>query len=217
MGSPATFSDLQAAIISLGQDDSLEYAAYVPTAIGLAEDRLFKLVDLDFSKEDTITTTLNNPLVVKPADYHVGHNLYILVSGERTRLTKKTEDFLKDYWPSTVENGIPKYYADQDATYFRLAPTPNGAYFLTAEYEFRPTYLSDSNQTNIWTNRYPDVLFYAAMSAMCEWQRDPERKNEYEAKISEFISTVQKDTDRATRDDATNVHNPDGGRNRKSV
>lgn len=217
MGSPTTFSDLQAAIIAMGQDASSEYAAYIPTAIGLAEDRLFKLIDLDFSKEEQLSAVLNNPLVVKPADYHLGHNLYLIVSGERRRLVKKTEDFLKDYWPSTVDNEIPKYYADQDSTYFRLAPTPNAAYNIIVEYEYKPSYLSDSNTTNIWTQRYPDVLFYAAMSAMCEFQRDPERKSEYEAKISEFISTVQKDTDRAVRDDATNVNNPLGGRNRKSV
>jgi hypothetical protein len=217
MGSPSNYTDLYNAIIGLGQDESSEYAAYVPTAIGLAQDRLFKLVDYDFSKEGTINTTSATATVAKPADYHVGHNMYLVSGGMRTRLIKKTEDFLKDYWPSTTATDVPKYYADQDNTNFRFAPTPNAAYPILVEYEFRPSYLTSSNQTNVWTSRYPDLLFYAAMSAICELQRDSERKAEYEARIQEYMATVQKDTDRATRDDATDVNNPDGGRNRKSV
>lgn len=215
---PINYTDLVTQTIVLGIDSSSEFADYVPVAIGLAEDRMFMVVDIDLSKDATVVTINGNALVTKPADYRVGHNAYLIdTNGNRVGLTKKTQDYLLDYWPSTTLKAQPKYYADQDLANFRFAPTPDAVYTIALEYEFRPTRLSVSNQTNVWTDRYPSLLFYMTQSAMCEWARDETRKAEYEQKIMEMLQPIQVDTDRFSRDDATNQHNPDGGRNRKSV
>lgn len=201
MTSPASYSELTSAIIALAEDDSDEFEAYLPTAIGLAEDRLFREVDIDFSKTDTITTSNTVDTVAKPSDYRVGHNLYVTVSGSKVRLLKRTEDFLYDYWPSTSSTGTPKYYAEKDVDYFLLKPTPNATLTITVEYEFKPLPLSDSNTTNLWTDLYPDLLFYAAMSNICEWQKDPERKAEWEAKLQGGLNSVNNEGRRSRQED----------------
>jgi hypothetical protein len=213
MASPTTYDDLVTAVIAAAEDDSAEFAGYLPTAIGLAEDRVFKESDIDFSSEATLTTTITQSTLAKPTGHRITHNLYLTVSGSRRRLIKKTEDFLRQYWPSTSATDVPKYYADKDDLTWLLAPTPNGSYTVTAEVILKPTYLSDANQTNKLITLAPDALFYASMSAMCDWMQDPDAKQRWESDYNGAISFVNNEGRRARQDDNTHTNNPEGGRN----
>lgn len=210
-----TYDDLVTLAQQLAEDTSSEFLTYLPTAIQLAEDRLFRIMDINFSKEGILTTSNNQRDVTKPSDYRVTHDVYIEISGERQRLINKTEDFIKDYWPSLSETSVPKYYADKDLLTWMLAPTPNGVYNLYVEYEGPPTPLSPSNQTNVFIDMYPDVLTYAVMSNVCEWMKDDERKGVWEEKLAEALASTNNEGERQRHDDNTNVNNPIGGKNTK--
>lgn len=213
MPSPSTYADLITAITDMAEDDTAEFLAYIPTAIGLAEDRLFRNLDFDFSNTSTTTTTGSSNELLKPSGHRLTHNLYLTVSDEKMRLKKKTEDFIYSYWPNSATTGVPKYYADKDNATWLLAPTPAGAYTITYEIIKKPTPLSPSNTTNIFTEYFPDSLFYATMSVMCEYMKDGDRKAEWEQKYSDAVNTANNEGRRYRQDDDTNNNNLQGGRN----
>jgi hypothetical protein len=213
MASPSTYSELVSAVIDMAEDDTTEFGSFLPTAIGLAEDRLFRNLDFDFSNTTTVTTTNGNNEVTKPAGHRVTHNLYVTVAGEKIRLKKKTEDFIYSYWPNSSTTGTPKYYGDKDNSTWILAPTPDSTLTITCEIIKKPTALSGSNATNLFTDYFPDALFYATMSVMCEYMKDPERKAEWEQKYSDSVNTANNEGRRYRQDDDTNNNNLQGGRN----
>lgn len=208
-----TYTQLLNDCIAEAEDTTLEFAAYFPRALNNAEERLYRLLDIDFSEETTLSSALDTVSISKPANHRVTHNLYLLSGGEQLRLIKKTKSFLKDYWPSTTLNGTPKYYAEDDNNFY-LAPTPDGVYQLPLEYEARPVSLSPSNQTNVLTNKYPDLLFYATMSNLSGFMKDPDAQNRHEAKITEALATVDNEGRRMRQDDK--VATVPVGRNTKS-
>lgn len=210
---PTTYNQLLADCITTAEDTTTEFLAYFPRALDVAEERLYRLLDLDFSTEATISSTLGGVTLAKPANHRVTHNLYLVNSGERLRLVKKTKSFLRDYWPSLTENDVPKYYAEDDDLYY-LSPTPNAVYSLLCEFEAKPTALSVLNQTNVLTDKYSDLLFYATMSNLAEFMKDEARQATYEAKLTEGLSTADNEGRRLRMDDNTNVNQ--SGRNTKT-
>ena len=66
--------------------------------------------------------------------------------------------------PSTA-NGLPKYYANWDANFWVVAPTPDATYEITLAYVKQPTSLTDASVSGSGTyisNKYQDLLLYAA-------------------------------------------------------
>lgn len=213
---PTSYANLKLIIQELAEDDSQEFIDYIPTAVYLAEERLYRLVDHDFTKEDTSKSlAVNNKTLVKPTDHRVTNNLYITVSGELVRLIHKSESFLRDYWPSTTDTGVPKYYGNKSDTQWRVVPTADGSYNVTIDYEAQPEVLSDSNTTNIYITKYPDLILYASLSAVAEWMRDTEFKQEWENKLQEALGSTNVEGVRERRDDNAHVFNPEGGLNSK--
>lgn len=215
MSAPNTYTRLRNTIITVCEDQTAEFLAYIPIAINTAESRLFRLMDINWTTSIQLTTFAGSPTLNKPSAHRATRHLYINTDGNRQRLIKKTRDYVRDYWPSTTELGIPKYYADDTETVWLLAPTPNGSYIVEISYEALPTPLSTTNETNIISQKYPDLLFYAAMSNMCEWMKDVERKAEWEEKLREALASVNREGERNRMDDNTHVFNPEGGLNTK--
>jgi len=206
MASPTTYPLLVTAITDMAEDDSAEFLAFIPTAINMAEDRLFRELDINFSKEadPVLTCTPSNPVVTKPTDLRITTSISVVVSGERIPLVKRADDFLSDYWPNDSVTDIPKYYADRDILTWRLAPTPSSNYQLQVMYDYKPEYLTPVNTTNIFVDRYPDMMFYATMVNICEYMKDTERKQEWDARFQDAVRTVNEEGIRTTKED-----NPD--------
>ena len=67
--------------------------------------------------------------------------------------------------PSTA-NGLPKYYANWDANFWVVAPTPDATYEITLAYMKQPVSLTDATKSGSGTymsNKYQDLLLYAAL------------------------------------------------------
>ena len=191
MTSPNTYDLLVQAVIDISEDDSSEFSSFIPTAINMAEDRLFRELNINYSVvTNSVTCTPGNQLVNKPSDLRVTTGLFVIVANETIPLIKRGDEFCSDYWPNAAITSVPKYYADRDIAQWRVVPTPNASYNLQAQYEAKPAYLSSSNQSNVYTERYADMIFYASMVNMCEFMKDTERKGEWDQRLQEAIQTV---------------------------
>ena len=67
--------------------------------------------------------------------------------------------------PGTA-SGVPKYYANWDANFWIVAPTPNANYEITLAYVKQPDTLTSGTPSTAGTylsNKYQDLLLYAAL------------------------------------------------------
>lgn len=205
-----TYNTLVSAVVEAMEDDGTEFAAYIPTAIGLAESRLEKQVDTDgIVVVTTVTAVTGQYIVPKPAGYRFMKDLELYDGGAVTGLKKKVNSFLRDYWPNPTATSTPAFYADYDKNNIMLAPTPDSTVTLWLTHGARPTKLSAGNQTNYFTNELPDALFYATMSNMAEFMKSWSTIPVWEQKYLDAIKGVNNEGRRARRDDDTTpVKNP---------
>jgi hypothetical protein len=90
----------------------------------------------------------------------------------RVPVERRSEAYLRDYWPTPSTVGTPLYYALLDQATALLAPTPSGAFNVELSYTFRPAPLSAANTTTWLASNCPDLLLYAALVAYAGFQRD---------------------------------------------
>lgn len=165
------YTTLVQAIKDEAEDDGTEFTSFIPVAIDLVEEKLFRELDLpELEEADTGTVTGALATLAKPTGYKFADYLMIVDgSGNNIVLKKKLTSFLKDYWPSGT--GVPKYYSDEDASNFRIAPTPSSNFAYELKYTKEPTKLSTSNATNYYTDNCKDSLFYGCMSEMAKFMK----------------------------------------------
>jgi hypothetical protein len=220
MGIPNTYNGLVSAVIALAEDDSTEFAAYIPTAIFLSEERLIKELDTEsLITTVSITGAAGDNTLTKPTGHRLTREITVRTSaGNREALSLKTNDFIRDYWPavtstSTYPNGQPKYYANEDGDNWVLAPTPASAYNYTVQYTEQLTHVSTANQTNYFTDFCSDALYYGTMVGMAEFMKDYTVRELWEGRYQVAVQTINNQGRRERRDDSTSPRNPSGGPN----
>jgi hypothetical protein len=166
------YNTLIQAVKDLAEDDGQEFSDYLPTAIDLAEERLFRELELpDIEDKEFGTLTPNSAGLLKPTNYEFAAYFTIDVAGRKRNLLKRTESFVNDYWPDSTVTDVPKYYCDANSAAFKLAPTPESNYPYEIKYTKKPTKLSSTNATNYFTDSCKDLLFSATMLEMVKFMK----------------------------------------------
>jgi len=211
------YASLIQTIKDITEDDSSELSSYIPTAISLAEDRLVQELDLpELEAGYTGTCSTSSPYITKPMTKDMGITSVFVTStdGKRTLLTRKTIDFLYDYWPKASVTSFPKYYTVYDTTRLYLAPTPASNYAYEVRAFSVPTKLSSSNTTNYFTNNTcSQALLYATMVNisifMKAWSQVDSWGGLYQTAASDWNYQAQ----RQRRDSNSTFSNPSTSQN----
>lgn len=199
------YNTLLQAIRDEAEDDGQEFSTFLPTAVDLAEERLFRELDLG-DLEVKASGTLSGATLTKPSRYGFTQYIYIIVDGVRSLLKKRRESYIQDYWPNPVLTGIPKYYADASETELVLAPTPNANYSYEIKFTQKPNKLSTTNATNYYVTNARDVLLAACMVEMCQFMKAWDQVPIWEQKYVQLRDTWNIQAMRK-RTDATEVPN----------
>ena len=168
-----TLSNLQTDIRNYTEVDSTVLTdAVVNTFIVNAENKIYREADSDDNRfYATSTLITGNRYVTIPSDLRIIRYIQLkntnVNPNTQTFLEKKDPSYMATYYdtPSTAE-GIPKYYANWDANFWVVAPTPNAQYEITMAYVKQPTSLTDTSVSTTGTylsNKYQDLLLYAAL------------------------------------------------------
>ena len=161
-----TLTTLTSSIQEWTQNDEATFVAEIPFFIKNAEERIFKVVDLDyFRKNVTGSMTSGNKFLEKPSDYLSTFSLsYVNSSSQNVFLLQKDVNFIQEFTPNPSTTGSPRFYSSFDVDTFIVAPTPDTSYAVELHYYYRPTSLTtvDSETTWISTNA-PDALLYACL------------------------------------------------------
>jgi len=172
-----TLSNLQTDIRNYTEVDSTVLTdAIVNTFIVNAENKIYREADSDDNRfYATSTLITGNRYVTIPSDLRIIRYIQLkntnVNPNTQTFLEKKDPSYMATYYdtPSTAE-GIPKYYANWDANFWVVAPTPDAQYEITLAYIKQPESLTvttgsapPSTNGTYLSNKYQDLLLYAAL------------------------------------------------------
>ena len=94
-------------------------------------------------------------------------------TGDQVFLEKKDTSYMAAYYDTpATQSGFPKYYANWDADFWVVAPTPDSTYEITLAYVKQPISLTNTttptaapaatNGTYV-SNKYQDLLLYGCL------------------------------------------------------
>ncbi len=135
-----------------------------------AENKIYRSADNDDNRfYDTSNLVIGNRYVTIPSDLRTIRYIQLKDSSDKqVYLEQRDPSFIATYYdtPSTSSSTLPKYYANWDANYWVVAPTPNAAYEITMAYIKQPeslTTISPSSAGTYLSNKYQDLLLYASL------------------------------------------------------
>jgi hypothetical protein len=165
-----TLTNLQDDIRNYTEVDSAVLSTGVlNTIIKNAENRIYREVDSDDNRfYATSNLAAGSRYVTIPSDLRFIRYVQLTDSNNKqTFLEKRDTSFMAEYYntPGTA-SGIPKYYANWDANYWVVAPTPNSTNLITLAYTKQPDSITaspGSTQGTYTSNKYQDLLLYSCL------------------------------------------------------
>ena len=189
-----TFTTLKQAIQDFSENDETTFVNNLSVFIKNTEERILKLVDLDFFRKNvTGTLTTSNQFLAAPSDYLASFSLSITNSNNKEFLLLKDVNFIQEYHPNASTTGTPKYYATFDVDNFIVAPTPDANYSAELHYYYRPQSITATSDGTSWlgTNA-PDTLLYGCLLEASTFMKgEAEVTQLYQARFTEAISRLK--------------------------
>jgi len=203
-----TYTSLTAQILDYLDRNDVEVANEIPNFISQAEQRIAResknvgLVEYVTSNFQTGT-----PVYQKPGRWRRNITLNYGTGADnntRTQLHLRSYEFVRAYWPDDTVEGAPKFYCDYGYSNFLVAPTPDDDYPFELGYLQLPEPLSDSNQTNWFTNYAPDVLLYASLLEAVPYLKNDDRIQVWEKYYDRGIQSLNMQDDLRVTDRGSN-------------
>ena len=119
---------------------------------------------------------------------------------QRSYLKPRSYEFCCEYWPDRTQKGTPKYYSDYDFNYFFIVPTPKIAFPFEISFYQRPIPLSESNQTNWFTQFAPDMLLYASLLEAVPYLKNDQRIETWKSYYLQASSSIKIENKERTND-----------------
>lgn len=212
-----TYNELKTRLAEILEDDGSETAAYIPTAIFLAEERVAKDLDLQTFQETVITSAFTNTSIP-------GGGIETIVSTGIADATFLYFDHvfncgqkldMVDY-SFTKEIDIYESSAGTSASYYSFKNDPNTLYFAPPVsvvqceivYTRRPEKLAAGVQTNDILKKAPELLLYASMIEMSLFQKNWETKGFWDEMYKNSLESNLNTTRRERHDVSQKHRNP---------
>jgi len=175
-----TLTNLQTDIRNYTEVDSNVLSdSVLSTIIKNAENRIYRDADTD---DDRFYATSNlqsgNRYVTIPSDLRIIRFAQLTdSSGNQVYLEQRDTSFMAEYYDTPgTSSGLPKYYANWDANYWVVAPTPDNTYLITLAYNKQPASILDAPGATAGTytsNKYQDLLLYACLIEAYAYLKGP--------------------------------------------
>jgi len=184
----ATYSELKTAVANyLARTDLTDQ---IPDFIRFAELRLRRELRIrQMLKSVTTATTGGDSTVELPSDFLEIRD-FAVVTNPIQPLTYSSPAVFSRNTRST-ESGKPLDYTILAAE-FQLAPVPDGTYTLKLLYFAAPTFLGDTNSSNVFLANSPDALLYASLLEAEPYIMNDARINTWGTMYDRAISTITK-------------------------
>ena len=150
-------------------DDSVLSNTVLDTIIKNTENKIYREADSDDNRfYATSQLVTGNRYVTIPSDLRfIRYAQLKNAAGDQVFLEKKDTSYMATFYDTPgAASGIPKYYANWDANYWVVAPTPNATNLITLAYTKQPDSITaspGSTQGTYTSNKYQDLLLYACL------------------------------------------------------
>ena len=187
-------------------DDTVLSNTILDTIIKNSENRIQRESDTDDNRVYATSTLIaGNRYVTIPADLRIIRYVQLKDTTQTPNvqvfLEKKDTTYMAAFYdtPSTAQ-GFPKYYANWDANFWVVAPTPNSTYEITLAYVKQPISITSTTQpttanpaSTVGTyvsNKYQDLLLYACLAETYGYLKGPaDMLQYYEASYRRALSS----------------------------
>jgi hypothetical protein len=181
-----SYSDLKTAIAGyLARSD---LTTQIPDFIRLSELRLRRDLRIrQMLKSVTTATVAADSTVELPSDFLEVRDLVIIGNPPQPLNYSSPSAFTRN--ARSWESGKPLDYTVL-ANDFQLAPVPDAVYTVKMLYFAAPTFLSDSNTSNVFLANTPDVLLYGALLEAEPYLMNDARINTWGSMFDRALSSI---------------------------
>lgn len=181
-----SYADLQTSIAGyLARSD---LTSQIPDFIRLSELRLRRDLRIrQMLKSVTTATVAADNTVELPSDFLEVRDLFIVGNPVQPLTYYSPSAFNRN--ARTWEIGKPRDYTVL-ANDFQLAPIPDTVYTVQMLYFAAPTFLSDTNTSNVFLANTPDALLYGALLEAAPWLMDDARLNTWGSLFDRAMSSI---------------------------
>ena len=188
-----TFTTLKQAIQDYTQNSETTFVNNLSVIITQAEDRILKSVQLpDFRKNSTGITTSGNAYLATPSDFLAPYSLAVDNSGYEFLLFKDV-NFIREAYPSSSTEGVPKYYGLFSDANFIIGPTPQSNYNVELHYFYKPESITVSSDGTSWlgTNAESSLLYGCLVESYTFMKGNPELMQVYNTRYMEALENLK--------------------------
>ena len=189
-----TNTTLTQAIKDYTENTETTFVSNIPNFIKNAEERILKLVELEyFRKNVTGTISSGNKFLAVPDDYLGSISLSVINSNNHEFLLFNDVNFVQEFNPNPATTGVPRYYAYFDVDNFIISPTPNANYSAELHYYYRPQSITATSDGTSWlgTNAPDTLLFGSLYEAYIFMKGEQEFLNLYNGRFVEAMSRLK--------------------------
>jgi len=182
----STYSDLKTAIANyLARTDLTDQ---IPDFIRFAEIRLRRELRIrQMLKTVTTSTTGGDSTVELPSDFLEVRDFVVVGNPVQPLNYFSPSAFNRN--TRTWEIGKPNSYTVL-ANDFQLSPVPDAVYTVQLFYFAAPTFLSDSNTSNVFLANTPDALLYGALLEAAPYLMDDARINTWGTMFDRAMASI---------------------------
>lgn len=181
-----SYSDLKTAIA--GYLARTDLTTQIPDFIRLAETRLRRDLRIrQMLKSVTTSTVAADSTVELPSDFLEVRDLVIDGSPPQPLNYSSPSAFTRN--ARTWQSGKPLDYTVL-ANDFQLAPIPDAVYSVKMLYSAAPTFLSDTNTSNVFLANTPDALLYGSLLEAAPYLMDDARINTWGTMFDRAMASI---------------------------
>lgn len=170
----------------------------IPKLINGAERKIIQVLKLQGTIEvlnDPTGFTPGVSVIAKPDRWRETVSFSYGSGGgnKRVSLYPRSYEFCRSYWPDdSVQDPTqePRFYADYTYQNWLVAPTSPGTFPVEIVCYMQPPLLSESNQTNFFTNYTPNMLLYGSLLEATPFIKNDERIPTWQAYWEFEIQTL---------------------------
>jgi hypothetical protein len=178
------YAALVQAIQDYTQNSETSFVANIPTFVQQAEERINRSIMLpELRKNATASMTAGNKYVARPSDFLSVFSFAVIdAAGDTTYLLDKDVSFIREAYPSSGTQAIPKYYAQFDGDYgtdegnFILGPTPDANYDIELHYYYDPESIVTAG-TSWYGDNAEAALLYGSLIEAYTYMKGEERSS----------------------------------------
>lgn len=206
------YSELVQAIQDYTQNEETSFVSNIPTFVQQAEERINRSIMLpELRKNATATMTAGNKYVARPSDFLSVFSFAVIdAAGDTTYLLDKDVSFIREAYPSSGTQAIPKYYAQFDGDYdtdegnFILGPTPDANYDVELHYYYDPPSIVTSGTSWYGTNAEAALLYGSLIEAYTYMKGEADLIALYTGRYKEAMGQLTGVDIRSDRDEYRN-------------